>query len=189
MPICTTYTTAKIIFFNDNFGKVTAGCFYCYLPYGIFVIFSSVIADFAVTFAFIALGKAMSVQVRDNSSADLYNLQHCENHFLQWRFWGSYNRRFTAPAFRFFSNGLATSCCVNLVVLEKATINFRKNFAVVDVFRKFRLWMSVRRRLPSFRLAKHRHQLLLYFGAADTVCISAVRTFRHGTFPKQSSGR
>lgn len=42
--------------------------------------------------------------------------------------------------------------------------------------------MSVRRSLPSFRLAKHRHQLLRYFVEADTVCISAVRTVRHGIF-------
>ena len=55
--------------FWESYGRL----FLRFLPYGIFVIFSSVIADFAVTFAFIALGKAMSVQVRDNSSAYLHN--------------------------------------------------------------------------------------------------------------------
>ena len=55
--------------FWESYGRL----FLRFLPYGIFVIFSSVFADFAVTFAFIALGKAMSVQVRDNSSAYLHN--------------------------------------------------------------------------------------------------------------------
>ena len=35
--------------------------------------------------------------------ADLYNLHHCENHFLQWRFWGSCGRLFLLlPAVRYF---------------------------------------------------------------------------------------
>ena len=93
----------EIIFFNGDFGKVTAGCFYCYLPYGIFVIFSSVFADFAVTFAFIALGKAMSVQVRSNSSAYLHNFAPLRKSFSSMTILGKLRQAvFTVPALRFF---------------------------------------------------------------------------------------
>ena len=67
------------------------------------MIFPSVIADFAVTFAFIALGKAMSVQVRDNSSAYLHNFAPLRKLFSSMAILGKLRQAvFTVTALRFF---------------------------------------------------------------------------------------
>ena len=68
-----------------------------------FVIFTSVIADFAVTFAFIALGNAMSVQVRSNSSAYLHNFTPLRKSFSSMTLLRKLRQAvFTVHALRFF---------------------------------------------------------------------------------------